>query len=259
MDILLGIDQASLLLKGFMTCSKNTQSCIAVHTTIRYGLLPKHAGQIDLLKLIAFVTMLIDHINRIMMSDDPSLLAWLVGRTAFPLFAIVFALNLSSDTARSTRKLWLAAIACQLPFILAFRETGLAWYSLNILFSFAVAAQSLSWLKTNQYWKVALLWIVFALPLSPNSYGLFGVILMMLSWHLLYAKSTMAWQHALWWLGLLGMNDFSSLALLGTLMSFVIIYASHYARMPQFSPRFLSKSVFYGLYAGHLLVLACFV
>lgn len=94
--------------------------------------------QCDVLKLIAFAVMVLDHLNTASGLNDTLLQA--VGRLAFPLFALVWGCNVVRRpvTQVSLNRLWLMALLTQPGFWLAFRDTGVQWWQVNILFTFAV-------------------------------------------------------------------------------------------------------------------------
>lgn len=79
----------------------------------------------------------LDHANRILHLDQTWM--FLAGRGAFPLFALVWGLNLSRHAhirQSAINRLWGWGIIAQFAYYLA----GFPWYEGNILFAFAVAA-----------------------------------------------------------------------------------------------------------------------
>lgn len=74
-----------------------------------------------MLKLVAFVVMVLEHFNMASGLNVPLLQA--VGRLAFPLFA-------------------------QPDFCLAFRDTGVQWWQTNILFTFAAMRGAVRFMQT---------------------------------------------------------------------------------------------------------------
>jgi len=91
--------------------------------------------RIDLLKLIAIVAMVVDHLNTIWFA--PGYPAWrAIGRLAFPLFAFVLAFNFVRHTrhpARFVGRLFLWGLVSQL-----FYEYAFGGGQLNILFTLAL-------------------------------------------------------------------------------------------------------------------------
>ncbi|HAH9647756.1 TPA: type-F conjugative transfer system pilin acetylase TraX [Escherichia coli] len=141
-------------------------------------------GQRDIIKTVALVLMVLDHANRILHLDQTWM--FLAGRGAFPLFALVWGLNLSRHThirQSAINRLWGWGIIAQFAYYLA----GFPWYEGNILFAFAVAAQVLTWCETRSLWRTAAAILLMALwgPLSGTSYGIAGLLMLAVS-HRLY-------------------------------------------------------------------------
>ncbi|EFB1753937.1 type IV conjugative transfer system coupling protein TraD [Escherichia coli] len=131
-----------------------------------------------------FCDELLDHANRILHLDQSWM--FLVGRGAFPLFALVWGLNLSRHThirQEAINRLWGWGVIAQFAYYLA----GFPWYEGNILFAFAVAAQVLTWCETRSLWRTAAAILLMALwgPLSGTSYGIAGLLMLAVS-HRLY-------------------------------------------------------------------------
>lgn len=111
-------------------------------------------GQRDVIKSVALVLMVLDHINLIFQLKQEWM--FLAGRGAFPLFALVWGLNLSRHEhirQSAVNRLWGWAVIAQFAYYVA----GLPWYQGNILFAFAVAAQALKWCETRSLMTV---WLV---------------------------------------------------------------------------------------------------
>ncbi|EKR0978484.1 type-F conjugative transfer system pilin acetylase TraX, partial [Escherichia coli] len=117
---------------------------------------------------------------------------FLVGRGAFPLFALVWGLNLSRHThirQEAINRLWGWAVIAQFAYYLA----GFPWYEGNILFAFAVAAQVLTWCETRTWWRSAetMLLLAMWLPFSGTSYGIAGLLMLAVSHRLYRAEDRM--------------------------------------------------------------------
>lgn len=99
------------------------------------------ALQRDVIRAVAFLAMAGDHIATAFQADLP--LLNMAGRCAFPLFALVSGCNMAGKTLRqhSLNRLWLMALLAQPGYWLAFRDAGLMWWQLNILFAFAIVMQ----------------------------------------------------------------------------------------------------------------------
>ena len=134
-------------------------------------------GQRDIIKTVALVLMVLDHINLIFQLKQEWM--FLAGRGAFPLFALVWGLNLSRHAhirQVAINRLWGWAVIAQFAYYLA----GFPWYEGNILFAFAVAAQVLTWYETRSGWRTAAAILLMALwgPLSGTSYGIAGLLML---------------------------------------------------------------------------------
>ncbi|TQO04759.1 UNVERIFIED_ORG: type-F conjugative transfer system pilin acetylase TraX [Citrobacter freundii] len=144
--------------------------------------------QRDVIKIIAFLAMVADHIATATGVGSP----WLnlAGRCAFPLFALVCGCNLAGKKLRQSaiNRLWLMALLAQPAFWLAFRGAGNQWWQLNILFCFALVLQLCQFLQKPSAIKGFLsgACVVFYLPLSTASYGWAGLVMT--------AMAVMVWQ-----------------------------------------------------------------
>lgn len=149
----------------------------------RATVLPIHPLQIDVLKLIACICMLIDHINTCLY-DRASVWAWLIGRLAFPLFGLTFVLTLKAHKAMATAKrLFIWAICTQPVYALAFANTGFSpWWAGNILFSFAAVAYLVALAQAPSPANVAMglaVFVVASIIQAPSSFGVVGLLLLL--------------------------------------------------------------------------------
>lgn len=172
-----------------MTTDNTTRNdSLAVRTdTWLQSLLVWSPGQRDIIKTVALVLMVLDHANRILHLDQTWM--FLAGRGAFPLFALVWGLNLSRHAhirQSAVNRLWGWAVIAQFAYYVA----GLPWYQGNILFAFAVAAQVLRWCETLSILRFlgAVILIVAWQPLSQTSYGIPGLLLLAVSYRLYRAE-----------------------------------------------------------------------
>jgi len=222
----------------------------------------------DVLKCVALVAMLIDHMNDILLSPS-SLALYAVGRMAMPLFALIFAFNMAKQPGRAQElaNLQWKWSGITKPFF-AFAFYGHQhWYALNILFVFAVCSQLVGWVypRTQYCWmKSVLLIAVFVWPLSLASYGLAGITFVLIS-VLMFASVTPGTSVLLLWLlSLIGLNAASLMA--ASLLKVVVFAIIPTLCLPLFmltltdniqrsEKRFLPRQTFYWLYCGHLLVL----
>ncbi|HGB9592389.1 TPA: type-F conjugative transfer system pilin acetylase TraX [Escherichia coli] len=138
------------------------------------------ALQRDVIRMVAFVAMVGDHIATAFQLDMP--LLNMVGRCAFPLFVLVCGCNIAGKTLRqhSLNRLWLMALLAQPGYWLAFRDVGLAWWQLNILFTFAVVMQVALFLQsaTARNGVAAFTALMGYIPFSAASYGIPGLLML---------------------------------------------------------------------------------
>lgn len=157
---------------------------MCVHSPVpapsRSSLLTLSPLQRDAVRVVAFVAMVGDHLATAFQADVP--LLNMAGRCAFPLFALVSGCNLSGHALRqgSLNRLWLMALLAQPGYWLAFREAGLMWWQLNILFTFAVVMQGARFLQwmTARNGIAAVAALLAYLPLSSASYGVAGLLML---------------------------------------------------------------------------------
>lgn len=172
------------------TNTTRNDSLAARTDTWLQSLLVWSPGQRDIIKTVALVLMVLDHANRILHLDQSWM--FLVGRGAFPLFALVWGLNLSRHThirQEAINRLWGWAVIAQFAYYLA----GFPWYEGNILFAFAVAALVLTWCETRTWWRSAetMLLLAMWLPFSGTSYGIAGLLMLAVSHRLYRAEDRM--------------------------------------------------------------------
>lgn len=215
------------------------------------------SGQLDVIKTVAMLLMVIDHANSILGLHHPWMM-WL-GRGAFPLFGLVWAYNLMRHPAlrqESLNHLWVWALFAQLGYALA----GFPWWQGNILFAFAVAGQSirLCEMKSRLSVSLGLLLTVLWLPFAQTSYGVAG-IMMLASARYLFAATLSAERAAcfiLWCSMVLMLNiEVSPIAAIaGLILSGVTLVSVRAinAGMQRFWPR----DFFVLFYVGHLVFLS---
>ncbi|EQB9273575.1 conjugal transfer pilus acetylase TraX, partial [Escherichia coli] len=213
-------------------------------------------GQRDIIKTVALVLMVLDHINLIFQLKQEWM--FLAGRGAFPLFALVWGLNLSRHAhirQPAINRLWGWGIIAQFAYYLA----GFPWYEGNILFAFAVAAQVLTWCETRSGWRIAAAILLMALwgPLSGSSYGIAGLLMLAVS-HRLYRAEDRAERLALVACLLavipaLNLATSDAAAVAGLVMT--VLTAGLVSCAGKSLPRFWPGDFFPVFYACHLAVL----
>lgn len=226
---------------------------------------------LDMVKVLALIAMLADHINTLFLTPS-NLLLYAAGRMAFPLFTLIWAMNVQRTPERlqmRANRLWRWAVITQPVFSLAFAHHQ-PWWALNILFVFAGVTQLLA--LQYRFGKKGLMAGVLLLgvlvwPLSPASYGLAGVVLAT-GMVIATGGQTSAVQRSgviVSGLSLCCLNGVSHLLslpadtlLFATLPTLVFPIMAIYLSIqwcPEGCPRFMPRHFFYIAYAGHLLVL----
>ncbi|EAP4096753.1 type-F conjugative transfer system pilin acetylase TraX [Salmonella enterica subsp. enterica serovar Oranienburg] len=221
------------------------------------------ALQRDVIRMSAFMAMMGDHIATAFQLDMP--LLNMAGRCAFPLFALVSGCNLAGKTLRqhSLNRLWLMALLAQPGYWLAFREAGLMWWQLNILFAFAVVMQMTCFLQAATVLNgvAAFTALVGYLPLSSASYGIPG--LLMLAGALLIWQVRDSLRPALFvvWLllvALLNARHGDVMMLSGVILTLAVLFCVH-GLVPASGRRLQAGRWFAPAYALHLLCIGFLV
>lgn len=221
-----------------------------------------------MVKVIALAAMIIDHLNTVLM-PVPRLELYALGRAAFPLFTLVWAMHVTRAPQQlqyRANRLWIWALATQPVFTLTF-QGHIPWYALNILFVFASATQVLSWQqRAGQRGMLAGvgLMILLAWPLMPASYGVPGLVLA-LSLAIWLSDPCRERQYYIPLFSLLLLNGATHLldntltalafAIIPTL--FLPFTAVRLAMLvcPSEAPRFMPGTFFWLAYPGHLALL----
>jgi hypothetical protein len=133
----------------------------------------------ELLKVIAIVTMVLDHVYFILYPD--MIILHIIGRLAFPLFAYLLVLGVEST--KKTRKYMLTILAfaliSQVPYFLAFEIQP--FERLNILFTLFLSAVTLYFYNK----KSPLAFVPLLLSIIIPTEGAFYVVLMVVGMKLL--------------------------------------------------------------------------
>ncbi|MGB9666747.1 MAG: TraX family protein [Candidatus Cryosericum sp.] len=204
--------------------------------------------QSDALKLVAILTMTIDHVGAILL---PHVL-WLriIGRIAFPIFAYQLAAGYihTHNLRRYILRLALWGLIAQPVYMIAF---GVKPWTLNILATLLLGLLAMWGWDRRRWWAVALalglsapqLW----LPAVGPDYGLYGVLLCLVSYLFFQHRDQLALAH-----GTLHL-------VAGTLLWPVQIYALASLPFILWPPRLRRWHVpglfFYAYYPAHLAVL----
>ncbi|ELO4809059.1 type-F conjugative transfer system pilin acetylase TraX [Escherichia coli] len=221
------------------------------------------ALQRDVIRMVAFVAMVGDHIATAFQLDMP--LLNMVGRCAFPLFALVSGGNLAGKILRqhSLNRLWLMALLAQPGYWLAFRDAGLAWWQLNILFTFAVVMQLALFLQSanTRNGVAAFTALMGYIPFSSASYGIPGLLML--------AGALLVWQvrdtlrpalFAVWLLlvALLNARHGDVMMFSGVILTLTVLFCVH-GLVPASGRRLQAGRWFAPAYAIHLLFIGFLV
>lgn len=130
----------------------------------------------DILKLIAMITMLIDHIGYRFFPyniNEYYIIFRVIGRIAFPIFAYYLAIGFSktSNLKKYMFRMFIFALITQIPF--NFFSPG----RLNILFTFLLSLGMLYFYKNKNF--VWLIFIILAELLNVD-YGAYGLIMVLM-------------------------------------------------------------------------------
>ncbi|WP_206172736.1 TraX family protein [Acidilutibacter cellobiosedens] len=127
------------------------------------------------LKIIAIITMLIDHIGAVLFPD----MIWLrmIGRLAFPIFAYLISEGYfkTKDVKKYMLRLFIFALISQIPFYFAFREG----FYLNVFFTLFLGLYAIyKYDQTKNYW------VVFGVGMLAyflnTDYNIYGIIMIFL-------------------------------------------------------------------------------
>lgn len=196
----------------------------------------------DTLKLIAIVTMLIDHIGYLLF---PQQIAWrMIGRLSFPIFAFLVARGsrLTRSQPRYFLRLMIYGVVSQLPY------SYFVPHGLNIFFTLAAGLAVIwCWSHPKFYVKPLAIPVLASSLYLDYSYGLYGLLLI-LAFHLFYDRPlimTAAFAGLSWYYYQTTHVDIQALAM----AALPLIYG-----LPSFGLR-LPKHVGYLFYPVHITVL----
>mgnify|MGYP002651469372 FL=1 len=212
-------------------------------------------GQTDIIKTVALLLMVTDHTGLLLAHNNE--LMRLLGRGCFPLFGLVWGMNLArhGEIRHSQQNsLWGCALVSQMSFLLL----GYPWYTGNILFAFAVTGQMLRWfsLPSWYYTLPAVGLLITWMPLSAGSYGMAGVGMLTASWLLCreqHATERLIYG-ALWAIMvlLMNINDVSE-SVAGVVIALLTLMVC--SSVGKNLKRFWPRHFFVMFYAVHLAVL----
>lgn len=217
---------------------------------------------LDVVKLIAAVLMVVDHVNVVFLGHEANVL-WRLGRIAFPLFAFALACNLKRGASLPdyiVRLLLIGAVAQ--PIYAAVLKDDDA----NTLFTLAVGMAIATALRSRPLWVphavfcagVVAIFCPYIRVRAGLDFGLAGMLLPAALFMLIEGRRS----HILWLAPLLvGLNWFFpdpwQFAPLGAALFAAIGAGAALLLAVAFKhrPRFLPRYAFYVFYPAHLLVL----
>lgn len=159
------------------------------------------SGQQEVVRWIAIVTMVIDHVGAVLLSPGDALPLRAIGRVAWPLFAFLLAYNVAVrdvDPVRYLRPLLVWGALAQLPHFLAFDR-----FVVSILGTLFLAAAALSLVTHRERLErrspllVPGLLVVILLASTQVEYGPLGVGIVLAFWWALRGGSSIAWLGAI--------------------------------------------------------------
>jgi len=217
---------------------------------------------LDVVKLVAAILMVIDHVNAMFLQGPEVNICWELGRIVFPLFCFALACNLQRGTRvpEYVGMLLLLGVVSQPIYANALTaDDG------NILFTLAVGATILAVLRTRSLWlQHAVLGVGVAAVFTPwvrarsgLDFGLAG----MLFPAAIYLVMEGRWSHVVWLVLLLvGLNWYPPSPLVAPLSAALFagiggVAVALLALAFRHRPRFLPRYALHVFYPGHLLVL----
>ncbi|EBN6737126.1 type-F conjugative transfer system pilin acetylase TraX [Salmonella enterica] len=204
------------------------------------------ALQRDVIRAVAFLAMAGDHIATAFQADLPLL-------------------NMAGKTLRqhSLNRLWLMALLAQPGYWLAFRDAGLMWWQLNILFAFAIVMQVARFLQAATVLNgvAAFTVLVGYLPLSSASYSIPGLLMLagaLLIWQVRDSLRPALFAAWLLLVALLNARHGDVMMLSGVILTLAVLFCVH-GLVPTSGRRLQTGRWFAPAYALHLLCIGFLV
>lgn len=134
----------------------------------------------NLLKLIAIISMLIDHVGNVFFHEIPAF-RW-AGRLAFPIFAYCLTVGLlyTRNVKKYLIRLGIFAIISQPLYIMAFHpyDWREEWLNMNIFFTLFVSLIAMVGFKERKWWLFIAAFLLMAF--INFDYGANGIVLMLI-------------------------------------------------------------------------------
>lgn len=139
------------------------------------------SGTVEALKWAALLAMVVDHVNAAFFARELGTVADVVGRIAFPLFAIVLGYNLArpgASRAATAKRLAIFGLLALPAHAYLFAAVG-GWWPLNVLATFAVAVAVIAFAEARMYLVAVVVFVVFG---AFVEYWWPGVALVVAAW-----------------------------------------------------------------------------
>lgn len=202
------------------------------------------------LKIIAIITMVIDHVGYIFLTPgtDQYTLFRGIGRIAFPIFCflIIEGFHYTRNHLNYLIRLCLFALISEIPFDLAFRGMLFDWSHQNVFITLALGLISIFCLEemnSRRRFIIPLVLVWTAASIIHCDYGLGGVLLI----DVFYTTKKSPWIRVI--LAALIMYVFFGPSELYGLAALPLILLYNKKRGPN------AKMIFYWFYPAHLLIL----
>jgi hypothetical protein len=233
-------------------------------------------GDTDLIKIVAMVTMLVDHLGAAVFPEYTVMR--IIGRIAFPIYAYCIAVGCvyTRDMGRYLQRIVLLALISQPIYVVALNHTNAlmnvysfsqeplraawqfylySWKHPSILLSLAVGIAAIWSVRERRLFITALILLLTYLMNPYLDYGIRGTFLMLLLYlfaNAWYVSLPLVAAYMVFW-GLDGSRFNAFGVYFGTQMFAVL--ALPFIYIPMRSGSKLNKWVFYAFYPAHLILL----
>ncbi len=205
----------------------------------------------NLLKLVAIVLMVVDHVGYQLMGDN--IIMRSLGRLSFPIFAwcIVVGSEYTHDIKAYMKRMALFYFVSQPCYVLAF---GRAWTQHNIYLTLLLGLIAIWSIKDREYWALPIT-LLAAYFISPN-YGMNGVYIIILMYLVRGSKllaAVVLSVFCVYW-GT-GSRIVFYIGAYAVRLQSLAIFSLPLIILPTHSRLRLNKYVFYAFYPVHLLII----
>lgn len=135
-----------------------------------------------LLKIVAIITMAIDHAGFILFSNN--LIFRIIGRIAMPIFSFQIAIGFQKTRSKTKYifRMFITALLSEIPLMLMLSSANYAHSTLNICFTFTFALAALYFIelaKKNKFFILISLFITLATLYIPMDYGIYVLLIVL--------------------------------------------------------------------------------